>query len=144
MTKNKPAPILKHSEEITVNFFDADPLGIVWHGNYFKYFEIARESFGKRYGISYLNIMEKGLAVPIVQTSTQHKRPLRYGDKAIVEVTFVNNPAAKLIFDYKITNGANELVCEGKTVQVFTDFKTSELQLNIPEFFREWKRKHGL
>lgn len=134
---------LKHIEDIQVNFFDADPLGIVWHGNYIKYFEIARESFGRRYGISYLDFKEQGLAVPIVETATKHKLPLKFGDQAKINVLFVLSEAAKLIFDYKIINSEDLVVCEGRTVQVFTDIKTGELQLSTPPFFMDWKIKNG-
>ncbi len=134
---------LSHTDNIRINFFDADPLGIVWHGNYLKYFEIARESFGRKYGISYLDFKKNGLAVPIVETQTKHKHPLKYGDTAIIKVDFINNEAAKLVFLYTITNESNQLICEGKTIQVFTDLETGELELLVPDFFKHWKNKHG-
>lgn len=133
---------LSHTETIKVNFFDADPLGIVWHGNYLKYFEIARESFGRKYGLSYLEIKNHGFAVPIVETSTEHKYPLKYGDSAIIEVNFIDTNAAKLIFTYTITNTDQKLICKGKTVQVFTDIENGELELIAPNFFKRWKEKH--
>ncbi len=133
---------LKHLEIIRINFFDADPLGIVWHGNYLKYFEIAREAFGRKFDLTYLDLQKHGFAVPIVETSTNHKLPLKYGDIAQVEVTFINSDAAKLTFLYNIYNDHNDLVCTGKTVQVFTDFATGELSLCNPEFFLNWKKSY--
>ena len=47
--------ILKTETEILVRFNEADPLGIVWHGHYIRYFEDGREDFGKSYGIGYLD-----------------------------------------------------------------------------------------
>ena len=55
----KPAN-LSESLIITVRFSETDPLGIVWHGNYIKYFEDGREAFGRKYGISYLNVEREG------------------------------------------------------------------------------------
>ena len=60
-----------------------------------------------------------------------------------IETTFVDNPAAKMIFTYKIFNPNNEVVCTGKTIQVFVH-KEGELSLNLPPFFEQWKRKVGL
>ena len=47
--------MLTDQTEVVVKFNEADPLGIVWHGHYIRYFEDGRESFGKRYGIAYLD-----------------------------------------------------------------------------------------
>ena len=52
----KPAN-LSESLIITVRFSETDPLGIVWHGNYIKYFEDGREAFGRKYRISYLDVV---------------------------------------------------------------------------------------
>lgn len=135
---------LTWSEEIKVNFFDADPLGIVWHGNYLKYFEIAREAFGRHFGLTYLDVKKQGYATPIVKTITEHKSPLKYGDTARVNVFYHDCDAAKLKFTYRIYNQNELLVCIGETVQVFTNYKTAELSLTFPDFFVDWKKLNGL
>lgn len=138
--------MLKNTIEIPVRFSEVDSLRVVWHGHYIKYFEDGREAFGKQYGFSYLDIFnEAGLAMPIVDLQTQYKRPLEYGDSAIIETTFINTPAAKIIFDFKIfSKNHNHLVCEGKTIQVFMHPVSQELYIVNPPFLEEWKRKHRL
>ncbi len=84
-----------HRTEITVRFNEADPLGIVWHGHYVRYFEDAREDFGKVYGISYLDFYRNGLAVPIVTIQCDYKKPLRYGDTIMVETSYINTHCSK-------------------------------------------------
>lgn len=134
--------MLTHQTEVAVRFNEADPLGIVWHGHYVRYFEDGREAFGKQFGISYLDFYSNGLAVPIVSVQCDYKKPLKYGDSVVVETTFIDSPAAKLKFDYQIYQGkSKELVAAGSTVQVFVDAKTFQLQLTIPEFFEQWKGK---
>ena len=134
-----------HNTEITVRFNEADPLGIVWHGHYVRYFEDAREDFGKLYGISYLDFYRSGLAVPIVAIQCDYKKPLRYGDTVVVETTYVNTKAAKLKFKYRLFDTLDRtLVASGSSLQVFVDAKTFELQLTIPSFFQEWKMKQNL
>ncbi|MGB0368313.1 MAG: acyl-CoA thioesterase, partial [Flavobacteriales bacterium] len=62
----------------------------------------------------------------------------------LVETTFVNSPAAKMIFRFKVYNeDKTELKAKGETVQVFMD-ADHVLQLNTPAFFEDWKRKNGL
>ena len=120
-------------------------MGIVWHGHYLRYFEDGREAFGKVHGISYLDCYHHGLAVPVVSVQCDYSKPLRYGDTVLVDTTYINSAAAKLIFDYKIYEaGKKTLVAKGSSVQVFVDAKTFDLQLTVPAFFESWKKKQKL
>lgn len=147
MTKGKEPserqPELTVSTEIRIRFNEADPLGIVWHGNYISYFEDGREAFGRQHGISYLDVFGFGFATPIVKSSCEHKLSLKYGDIARIETTFIDSAAAKMTFRYKIFDAKGQIVCTGETVQVFLDSK-GEMVLNNPPFFEEWKKKMGL
>jgi len=131
--------------EVTVRFNEADPLGIVWHGHYVRYFEDGREAFGNKYGIGYLDFYKKNIIIPIVNIECSYKRSLKYGDKVAVETTFDPCDAAKLKFSYRLFNArTEELVATGSSVQVFLDKESSTLQLTNPVFFEEWKSKMGL
>ena len=140
---SKTSNHISHTSQIRVRFTETDPLGIVWHGNYIQYFEDGREAFGREFGISYLDQKAHGYTSPIVKSTCEHKLPLRYGDVARIETTFIDSAAAKMIFRYKIYNPQNQLVCTGETVQVFLNAK-GELSLTHPEFFERWKKKIGL
>lgn len=134
--------MLQDQTEVIVRFNEADPLGIVWHGHYIRYFEDGRESFGKKYGISYMDFYHQGLAVPVVSVQCDFKKPLRYGNTVLVETTLINSAAAKLRFEYKIYESVSKaLVATGSSVQVFVNAKTFELQLTVPASFEAWKKK---
>ncbi len=136
---------LTERANILVKFNEADPLGIVWHGHYVRYFEDGREAFGEKFGLRYLDIFNYGYTVPIVKVECNYKRSLRYGDRVIVNVKYVDTPAAKIKFVYTLYNAATgELVADGSSVQVFLDTETSTLQLTIPPFFEVWKKQVGL
>jgi acyl-CoA thioester hydrolase len=133
---------LKEETEVTVRFNEADPLGIVWHGHYLRYFEDGREAFGKKYGVTYLDFYHQGFAAPVVSVHCDYKRPLRYGNSVIVQATLINTPAAKMLFEYKIFDAEKKtLVATGSSVQVFVDVKTFELHLTLPTFYEAWKKK---
>ena len=135
---------LKAMTEIVVRFSEADPLGIAWHGNYVKYFEDAREAFGQKYILSYLDILENGYVAPLVKLSLEFRQALKYTEKAVVEITYINSDAAKIIFRYKVKRASNgELVTTGETVQVFVS-TDGELSVTMPEFYKEWKKSLGL
>jgi acyl-CoA thioester hydrolase len=136
---------LTYRTTVTVRFNEADPLGIVWHGHYLRYFEDGREAFGKAHGISYLDFYHAGLAVPVVSVHCDYKKPLRYGEEVIVEVIYKPVAAAKLIFDYVMYEPETmKVVATGSSTQVFVDAKTFDLQLTLPAFFEEWKNKQLL
>jgi acyl-CoA thioester hydrolase len=131
--------------EIRVRFNEADPLGIVWHGHYVRYFEDGREDFGNRYGVGYLDFYNQGLLVPIVHVDCAYKKSLRYGDSVVVETRFIPCDAAKMKFSYRLFNQkSKELVATGNSVQVFLDREHSLLQLLNPPFFDDWKKKYLL
>jgi len=137
--------VLVERTEVAVRFNEADPLGIVWHGHYIRYFEDGREAFGKRYGIAYLDFYKEGYAVPVVSIQCDYKKPLRYGESVIVETQYENTPAAKLKFNYKMFEAdTKELVATGSSVQVFVEAKSFQLQLTMPPFFEAWKKKWSL
>ncbi|WP_208644767.1 acyl-CoA thioesterase [Mucilaginibacter kameinonensis] len=131
--------------EIEVKFSDVDMLGVVWHGNYIRYFEDGREAFGKQYGLGYMDVYNAGYVVPIVNVNCDYKRFLRYEDKVIIETIYTPTESAKINFTYRLLNAqTGELIVKGSTVQVFVRRESFELQLTNPDFFLDWKQKQGL
>jgi len=136
--------ILSEKAEITPRFSEVDSLGIVWHGNYLKYFEDGREAFGAKYNLGYLDVFNQGFVTPLVKINCDFKKILKYGDKAIVEVYYIDSEAAKITFKYLILKqGTDEVIATGESVQVFLNGK-GDLHLTIPPFFAEWKKKWGI
>jgi acyl-CoA thioester hydrolase len=128
-----------------VRFNEVDALGIVWHGHYISFFEDGREAFGHEHGITYMDIYEKGFVAPVVKINCDYKKSLTYDQNAFVETKFINHPAAKIIFDYRILLADTlDVIATGTSVQVFIDSKNKELQLIAPDFFTAWKQKHKL
>ncbi len=128
-----------------MRFSEVDSLGIVWHGHYLQYFEDGREAFGKKYGMGYLDFYSHGYVVPIVNSQCNYKRFLRYGDRIVIETTFIPCASAKINFEYRLINaGTKELIATGSTLQVFLSRDNLVLQLTNPDFFQDWKVKQGL
>ncbi len=143
--KNQTHPgQLTNRIEVAVRFSEVDALGIVWHGHYLKFFEDGREAFGKQYELGYLDIHRQHFLVPLVNINVDFKRAVKYGESLIIETTYIDSPAAKIIFNYKLYRSSDkELVATGESTQIFMDLKR-ELYFTLPEFFREWKKKYLL
>ena len=131
--------------EFDIRFSETDAMGVVWHGNYLKYFEDGREAFGKEFGMEYLDIYSNGYFTPIVKSEINHKSPIYYGQRAKIITTLIPSKAAKIMFEYTIINmETNEISATGKTMQVFLLEKSRELDLNIPSFYLDWELKVGI
>ena len=133
---------LTHTFETEVKFSEADPLGIVWHGHFIRYFEDGRETFGQHYGLRYLDFYRANIVVPIIRINCEYKRILRYGHRIRVETVYHDCAAAKLLFDYAVYDAVTqEQVAKGNSMQVFMQRDTMELMLTVPPFMAEWKQK---
>ncbi len=93
---------------VRVRFSDVDSMGVVWHGQYIRYFEDGREDFGNKHNINYLDFHSRGYLIPIVKVDCDYKKPLKYGDTAVVETRFVDTEAAKIRYAYIIYNERTE------------------------------------
>ena len=131
--------------EIAIRFNEVDALGIVWHGNYVKYFEDGREAFGEKFDLNFQKVyINEGFVTPIVTVDCNYKQSLKYGDRAIIQTRYISSRASKIIFEYIIFRASDRaLMTTGKTVQVFVS-REGDLFYTVPEFFANWKKKMGL
>ncbi len=135
---------LKTEVTVPVRFSDVDSMGVVWHGHYIKFFEDGREAFGKAFGLTYLDCYRNGFVTPLVDINCEYKHPIRYGEEVVVEIVYKETPAAKIIHEYAVYRRSDrKLAATGRSVQVFVTID-GELQLNVPDFFLEWKKEQGL
>lgn len=74
--------------EHTVPFHDVDPLLVVWHGHYFKYFEYGREALMRAHGLDVPDLVALGLKMMVVESHCRHLRPLRHGERVAVRAYF--------------------------------------------------------
>lgn len=131
---------LKSEIEIDIRFSETDAMGVVWHGNYLKFFEDGREAFGKTFGLEYLSIFSFGYFTPIIKSEIDHKSTVNYGEKIKVITKYIPTKSAKILFEYEVWNlSTGKVSAIGKTMQVFMQKDTRELELLTPDFYRNWK-----
>ncbi len=132
---------LKASKLIEIRFSEVDAMNVVWHGSYTLYFEDAREEFGKKYDLGYMSFFDNGYFAPIVELSFQYKKPIIYGMRPRIDITYKPTEAAKIVFEYEIHDTEDEsLIATGHSVQVFMD-TDYQLVWENPHFFEEWKKR---
>ena len=130
-------PLPSAEAEILVPFHDCDPIGIVWHGNYARYFEIARCALLDRIDYSYRQMLESGYAWPIIDMHLRYVRPARFDQRIIASAT-LEEWEHRLKIAYVIRDAASgERLVVGHTMQVAVTMPDFEMQYASPRILAE-------
>jgi len=124
--------------ELVVPFHDVDPMQVVWHGHYLKYFEIARARLFDQSGIDLYDFHARtGHLFPIVRTSTKHIFPLRYRDRFLVTAKLVEI-RRKIVVDFELRLAEDSTLCaRGRSEQVAIRSGDFQLEIAIPRELRQ-------
>ncbi|WP_304145790.1 thioesterase family protein [Mesoflavibacter zeaxanthinifaciens] len=122
--------------EIRVRYAETDQMGVVHHGNYALYLEMARIEWLRKLGISYKSMEEEGIGLPVVSLSINFKKSALYDDVIKVKTQLKKQPTALVNFDYILTNQNDELLCTAEVVLAFMDMKTKR-PTRPPKYFLE-------
>lgn len=124
--------MLKAEIEIKSQFYDLDPMAIVWHGNYARFFEQARCALLDKLDFNYQQMSETGYAWPIVDMRIKYVRPVRFPQTIRVTASLAEYEN-RLKINYLIQDAeTQEKVTKGFTVQVAVDINTEEMQFQSP------------
>jgi len=137
MRKAKPASRWSADVEIQVQFYDLDPMEVVWHGNYVKYLEVARCALLDKIGHNYAAMLEAGYAWPVIDMQLRYVRGAVFGQTINVRASLVEWEN-RLKVNYLITDLASgERLTRASTVQVAVEIATREMQLASPKVFTD-------
>lgn len=122
---------------LTVPFHDVDMMGVVWHGNYFRYFEIAREALLNQFNYGYRQMKASGYLWPVVDTRVKYRDVLTFEQAFRVRATLVEYEN-RLKIDYAIFDAASgKRTTTGYTVQVAVEEETNALCFVSPAILFE-------
>lgn len=118
----------------TVPFHDLDPMQVVWHGNYMKYFDMARFELLRNCGVDLYEYSLKHQTIfPVTRSATKYIVPLRYKDAFVCKAT-VTEARYKIAMDFEIRLVADNTLCtRGTGEQVAVTLPGNELQFEIPK-----------
>jgi acyl-CoA thioester hydrolase len=112
--------------ETTVEFYDLDPMQVVWHGNYLNYFEIGRRTLLEKIGYDYNEMVKSGYAFPVIEISAKYLGSLRFKDRALIKAVLVEYEN-RLRIQYEIRNAQTGLITtKGVSTQMALDIKSGE------------------
>ena len=122
-----------HVSYVKVRYAETDQMGVVHHGNYAQYFEIARLEWLKAIGISYKKMEETGVMLPVYELQTKFLKPAVFEDELKIELKLKELPSVKITFEYVIYNQNKELLTTGATTLVFMD-AISKKPIRCPKY----------
>lgn len=125
---------MKYNEiSIRVRYGETDQMGVVHHGNYPLYLEMGRTEWLRELGISYREMEESGIMLPVISMSLNYKKSARYDDVIKVKTQLKSIPTVKIEFDYTITNLQGETLVEANTILAFIDMKSMR-PIRVPKY----------
>jgi acyl-CoA thioester hydrolase len=122
---------------VKVQFYDLDPLQIVWHGNYARFFELARCALLDTIGYNYHQMRESGYAWPVIDMHVRYLQPATFAQEILVRAELVEWEH-RLKLQYLIRDAATGLrMTKGSTVQVAVHIETNQMCLQSPRVLFE-------
>jgi acyl-CoA thioester hydrolase len=108
-----------------VTWVDTDAAGVVHYSNYFRFFERAEEEFYRYLGFDFTNFRERGLWFPRVEALCQYKKPAKYSDVLVIEVSVEELKEKSVKLGFKVVNEeSDDLLAFGHLVIVAADKQT--------------------
>lgn len=116
-----------------VRYGETDQMGIVYHGNYAAYIEMGRLEWLRELGISYKEMEENGIMLPVYALNVRYIKSAYYDDILTISTTIKKTPAARIEFVYEIYNQKNDLITTAETTLVFVNMKTNR-PIRCPDY----------
>jgi|ERR1700722_1999610 acyl-CoA thioester hydrolase len=128
--------------KVRVRYGETDQMGVVYHGNYAEYFEVARTESIRQLGLTYKEMEEMGIVMPVVELHIKFLRPAHYDDLLNVITILKELPTNHRIeFHQEVYNEEEKLLTTGKIVLYFMNIKTME-KTTMPKQLEEKLRSH--
>ncbi len=117
---------------VKVQFYDVDPMQVVWHGNYPRFLEQARCALLDLIGYNYVEMANSGYLWPIVDMRIKYVRPAKFGQTLRIQAELAEYEN-RLRIDYRIRDADTaETLTKARTVQIAVVAKTGELCFESP------------
>ena len=111
--------------QLRVRYAETDQMGVVYHSNYFPYFETARAESIRQLGFTYADMEKMGIIMPVIEVQCRYLRPALYDDLLTIKVILKELPVHhKIEFHHEVFNEKNELLATGKIILYFMESKT--------------------
>lgn len=128
--------MLSHQTTYRVIYGDTDTMGVAYHANYLRWFEIGRTELLRAWGMAYREIEARGVLLPVSEVHCKYKTPAKYDEVLRIVATLDPKQKAGLKIDYQITSDDGQIIhAQGYTRHAFID--RDGRVMRPPQFFRD-------
>jgi acyl-CoA thioester hydrolase len=122
---------------IRVRYAETDQMDVVYHGNYAQFFEVARAEAIRGLGLTYKNLEELGVIMPVVELQMRFLRPAHYDDLLTIRTILRDLPEDHRIeFHHEVHNEEGRMITTGRIVLYFMD-SASQSKCLMPDILRQ-------
>jgi acyl-CoA thioester hydrolase len=108
--------------QVRVRYAETDQMGVVYHSNYFPYFESARVEAIRQVGFTYADMEKMGVIMPVVDVHCRYLRPARYDDLLTIKTMLKELPVHhKIEFHHEVYNEKDELLAVARIILYFME-----------------------
>ncbi len=122
--------------QIRVRYGETDQMGVVYHGNYAQYLEVARVEWLRVLGVSYKKMEEEGVLLPVVNLNINYKKPAVYDELLTVKISLLKPPTVSLAFGHEIYNEKGLLIGTAEVTLVFVN-KATNKPMKCPKYIHD-------
>lgn len=133
--------MLHTTHSIRVRYGETDPMKYVYYGNYAQYLEIGRVELFRSIGMSYDEIENQGIWLPVSEYKIKYLKPGKYDENLEIHTYVRKKPMARIEFEYEIFNPAGEKITEASTTLYFFDSATQKIT-RCPYFLMKLIEEH--
>lgn len=119
---------------VRVRYGETDQMGYVYYGVYAMYYEVGRVDSLRQLGMTYKELEEMGVMLPVLENHTKFLAPAFYDEELLIVTNIRDKPGVRIKFDYEIYNPAGKLINQGETLLAFVDKKTGKPRRPPQEF----------
>ena len=124
--------MVENKTTVRVIYADTDAMGVVYHTNYIKWFEVGRTELLRNMGYPYSEMEKAGIMLPVVECNCIYKAPAVYDDLLEVTARIAKIKAATIILEYEIhKQETGELLVTGMTKHAITDTRFKPVALKL-------------
>jgi len=109
-----------HEVQVRVRYEETDQMGVVYHGNYFTFFEIGRTEYLRSSGYTYREMEAEGAFAVVVKAECSYHKAAKYDDLLTIQTTIKRVTRVKMEYEHHILRG-NELLATGHITLAFVD-----------------------
>lgn len=123
--------------QIEARYSETDQMGVIYHGNYPTWFEVARTDYISKLGFSYKDMEDSGIISPVIDLDIKYIKSIFYPEKVTIKTWVERYSRLRSIYKYEIYNEAGELATTGSTA--LTCIKKEDFKpIRLDKYFPEW------